>query len=179
MSAGLHIQWLYGSYCNEAGRSTRPGSIRIHFMRQMLSTYSCYQNKHDIYVKCEQLKNQQKGMIFIFYHIPMSCLFSMWMTLYSQLSSLHSLKITPWLMRTMSFTSALEQLILCTGKMVCRAGGTKAEKTLLQKALIWGFCFYVSERLWYSTSFLSPSGVLWKAAEGGMEVGELSHKLCS
>lgn len=41
-------------------------------------------------------------------------------------------------MKMTSFTSNLEQLILCTSKMVWREGRIKAEKGFLQKALIFG-----------------------------------------
>ena len=121
-------------------------------------------------------KTRRKIRIFFFNHILVFCIFSVRMMLCSQFSSLRNLKITSWLMRTMSFTSDLKQLILC---YECAGEGElKPERHCFWKLSFLGFCFCGSERFWYSTSFFSPSGVFWKATEQEMEVGEHHPKLC-
>lgn len=172
VSARLHVRWHHGSYCNEAGRSSRHGSIRIHFRTQMWPTCSCYQNKHNIYVQYEHLKNQQKDKNF-FYHILVFCIFSVRMMLCSQFSSLHNLKITSWLMRTMSFTSDLKQLILCLSKTVCREVVTKARKTLLLKAFFLGVLLLWKWRILIFHLLFLPIWSFLKSSRTGDGGGEM------
>lgn len=138
VSASLHVQWHHGSYCNEAGRSSRHGSIRIHFRTQMWPhNVAVIKTSTAFMFSVNTWKTSRKIRIF-FYHIFVFCIFSVRMMLCSQVSSLCNLKITSWLMRTVSFTSDLKQLILCMSKMVCRGVGTKTRKTLLLKAFFLG-----------------------------------------
>lgn len=158
-------------------KGTRPRSIRIQFTRQRLPTCSCYQNKNNVCVQCEDLKNEQKGMNF-FCFLPHPCVLSV----FSEDDAISTVVIPDvfwkphpdlWgpcpLLQTWSSGSCVP--------VRCRGGRDQSRKEIVSEIFTLGFCVYVSKRLWYSTSFFSPSGVLWEAGEWRTEVEKLHHKL--
>lgn len=178
LSARLHVQWHHGSYCNEDGRSSRHGSIGIHFRTQMWPhNVAIVKTSTTFMFIVNTWKTSRK--IRIFFTTSLCFAYFQWGWCYVHRSLPYVIwKSHPDLWEPCPLLQTWSSLSCVWVRQCAGEWELKPERHCFWKLSFLGFCFYGSEGFWYSTSFFSPSGVFWKAAEQEMEVGKRHPKLC-